>query len=120
MQWSENRRDAVIWSGFALLAVACLFGWKYGRDFVASSQGKAAAAELLIDPSSAMFRKVRVVRDHGGAVVCGEINGKNRFGAYTGFQRFWAKDKMGMIQPAPGSSELQAASWSIFADSCKD
>lgn len=120
MQWNENRRDVAIWSGFVVLAVVGVFGWKYGRDLLASSQGKAAAAELLIDPSSAMFRKVRVVRDHGVVVVCGEINGKNRFGGYTGFQRFWAKGKNGMIQPDPGSSELQALSWSIFADSCKE
>lgn len=120
MQWSENRRDAVIWSGIAVLAIVSLFGWKYGRDYVASSQGKAAVAEQLIDPSSAMFRKVRVVRENGGAVVCGEINGKNHVGAYTGFRKFWAKGKQGMIQPTPGSGELQTLSWSIFADSCKE
>lgn len=53
------------------------------------------AAHDLIDPNSAEFREVRIVPKHGpiGAfpdapVVCGEINGKNRMGAYAGFQEF--------------------------------
>lgn len=44
------------------------------------------AAKALIDPSSAQFRSVRVSKD----AVCGEINAKNRMGAYVGFSRFVA------------------------------
>lgn len=117
---NENRREAIIWAGFVLLAFACVFGWKYGRDHLASSRGKSVVADLLIDPSSAQFRNVNVVQWGGGAVVCGEINGKNRFGAYTGFQRFWATEDHAMIQPSPGASELEVLSWSVFADSCKE
>jgi hypothetical protein len=53
---------------------------------------EAAAAYNLIDPSSAQFRNVRVIRD----LACGEVNGKNRMAAYAGFTRFIAtrdKDK---------------------------
>lgn len=45
---------------------------------------KKAASDLLIDPSSAQFRSVQAVTNG----VCGEINGKNRMGAYVGFTRF--------------------------------
>lgn len=63
------------------------------------AKGEQVAASLLIDPSSAQFRKT-VLRPGPKAkdekaegprwLVCGEINGKNRSGAYVGFGRFVA------------------------------
>ena len=50
------------------------------------SQAKKDVADLLIDPTSPLFRDVRV--NKSGAVVCGEYNAKNRQGAYTGFSKF--------------------------------
>jgi hypothetical protein len=51
---------------------------------------QAAASYKLIDPSSAQFRNVSVTNDF----ACGEVNGKNRMGAYAGFLRFTAsRDK---------------------------
>ena len=53
-----------------------------------------AAADQLIDPSSAQFRRVELRKATGVGddivpqAVCGEINGKNSFGAYSGFRRF--------------------------------
>lgn len=46
------------------------------------------AAKNLIDPSSAQFRSVRVGKNGS---VCGEINAKNRMGAYVGFSRWVAQ-----------------------------
>jgi hypothetical protein len=46
------------------------------------------AAQELIDPSSAQFRNVIFVNDRKNPMVCGEINAKNRMGAYVGFRRF--------------------------------
>ncbi|MCP5384181.1 MAG: hypothetical protein H6919_03350 [Sphingomonadaceae bacterium] len=46
---------------------------------------EAAAAYHLLDPSSAQFREVEF-RDED--TVCGQINGKNRMGAYSGFTNF--------------------------------
>jgi hypothetical protein len=48
---------------------------------------KAVAAELL-DGESARFRNVRLEPPFNGMAVCGEVNGKNRYGAYVGFNRF--------------------------------
>lgn len=42
----------------------------------------------LKDPSSAQFRNLRMVIGKGGAALCGEINGKNSYGGYIGFQPF--------------------------------
>jgi hypothetical protein len=55
-----------------------------GTDAYKIKRAKQLAVRDLIDPNSAQFRDV-VVR---GAAVCGELNGKNRMGAYTGFSRF--------------------------------
>jgi hypothetical protein len=56
-----------------------------GTDANLEKRAKDRAAQLLIDPSSAQFRNV----DAREGVVCGEINGKNRMGAYAGFSRFY-------------------------------
>lgn len=47
----------------------------------------------FFDPASAQFRNVRavdVVLENGSNErrVCGEVNGKNRLGGYTGFEMF--------------------------------
>lgn len=47
---------------------------------------EAAAAYILIDPSSAQFRNLTLKNN----TACGEVNGKNRMGAYVGFVRFIA------------------------------
>ncbi len=44
----------------------------------------------LKDPGSAQFRNVFFSRADGTPVVCGEVNSKNSFGAYGGYQRFVA------------------------------
>lgn len=44
------------------------------------------------DPSSAEFRNVRsfAMHDRNDVIVCGELNGKNAYGGYTGYQPFRA------------------------------
>lgn len=58
----------------------------------------------LKDPESVQFREVKVGRKPGEPVdyVCGKMNAKNGFGAYTGFRRFLAI----LIPPEPGSTPL--------------
>lgn len=56
-------------------------------------EAEGAAADRLIDPASAQFRNVaqheRAKADKSrDKFVCGEVNGKNRMGAYAGFTRF--------------------------------
>lgn len=40
---------------------------------------------LSKDPDSVKFREVREINEY---LACGEINGKNGFGAYAGYTRF--------------------------------
>lgn len=55
-------------------------------DYIELHKGRIKA--LLKDPGSAEFQNTFVSRKLGGPVVCGEVNAKNSFGGYTGFQRF--------------------------------
>ncbi|MEW2741583.1 hypothetical protein ABZ131_20700 [Providencia rettgeri] len=46
----------------------------------------------LKDPTSSLYRDVVVYRDgDNSAYVCGEVNAKNNYGAYTGFEPFVSK-----------------------------
>jgi len=56
-----------------------------GTDAYQEAKAREAVARTLIDPDSARFRNVES-RD---GTVCGEVNGKNRMGAYTGYVRFY-------------------------------
>jgi hypothetical protein len=67
-------------------------------------QVKEAARYNLKDPSSAQFRNVVVTQSYhadtgalNGVNVCGEINAKNSFGAYTGFKKFFATRAEGKV-----------------------
>jgi hypothetical protein len=51
---------------------------------VAELQAKRAVAARMKDPDSAKFRNVRSVGD----AICGDVNGRNGFGAYAGFVPF--------------------------------
>jgi hypothetical protein len=58
----------------------------------------------LKDVDSAKFRDVFISRTESGlAVVCGEVNSKNSYGAYSGFTRFISS-----------STENQEGMWEIF------
>lgn len=64
---------------------------------------KAVAAELR-DPSSAQFRGIY----GSGDTVCGEVNGKNGLGAYSGFRKFVYHRRTVLFspdEPARGNSD---------------
>jgi hypothetical protein len=52
-------------------------------------------AEQLRDPSSVMIRNVYKVENPFNTLICGEVNGKNAYGGYTGFTSFNGMDLMG-------------------------
>ena len=50
---------------------------------------KDKVKETLKDPKSAQFKNVMFRNVGNSPVICGEVNSKNSFGGYIGFQRFW-------------------------------
>ncbi|EOZ7525305.1 membrane lipoprotein lipid attachment site-containing protein [Enterobacter quasiroggenkampii] len=83
----------------ALVIPLVLAGCKPGEE-KAISLAKSEVAANLKDPASAQFRDVKVAKmtdaEDGRvvAVVCGEVNGKNGFGAYAGFHPFFVELNM--------------------------
>lgn len=65
----------------ALLALALVACGPSVRD-----EAREMLKADLVDPGSAQFRNVEVRL----AVVCGEMNAKNRMGGYVGFGKFYA------------------------------
>ncbi len=45
------------------------------------------------DPEAARFRDT-FIGSRRGTVLCGEVNGKNSYGAYTGYKRFYGTDSV--------------------------
>lgn len=55
-------------------------------DVQVIATAQSLVKDRLKDPESAQFRNVRRLPDGD---VCGEVNSKNGFGGYVGFQHFW-------------------------------
>lgn len=59
------------------------------REIAWMEKGKEAVRSKLKDPHSAQFKNVYFHRGAKGIPVsCGEVNSKNGFGGYSGFQKF--------------------------------
>lgn len=65
-----------------------------GCDEVRFHKVKALVRLRLVDPQSAEFRNL--ARGHGD-FVCGEVNGRNPMGGYSGFMPFAASLKLGEV-----------------------
>lgn len=77
-----------VFIGIALLCSGCK-----PLDNQLKRQGQNAVKASLKDPDSAEFRGVHFVTKSSSHLekegfVCGEVNGKNGFGAYDGYQKF--------------------------------
>lgn len=79
--------------GKALLAVMVIMIAASGASAATNevswmARGQDAVKLKLRDPDSAQFRNVKMGGRADLPLVCGEVNSKNGFGGYTGFQRF--------------------------------
>jgi hypothetical protein len=79
-------------------------------EYVAAARvGKLSITADFKDPTSAQWRGLFVSeKAYGYYVLCGEVNGKNSYGAYVGFQPFYAAVLVGnaaMKQIASGGKE---------------
>ncbi|WP_157096595.1 hypothetical protein [Tsuneonella dongtanensis] len=66
----------------------------------------------LRDPDSAEFRDSRFYSGGSAPVVCGEVNSKNGFGGYGGYQRFIASgEKLAFLESEMTSSSEMDDAW---------
>lgn len=69
------------------------------------------------DPESARFRSVQGYRlSNRELAVCGEVNGRNSYGAYVGYKKFYIR-----IRPMKEGLVLKAVKHELLADqSCNE
>jgi hypothetical protein len=58
---------------------------KHEESAVLTSQGEKYVKEKILAPEQAQFRNQFIGK---GGAPCGEVNAKDAFGAYIGFQRY--------------------------------
>ena len=82
-----------------VLFIFCSFNLKADDQMIADAI--ESVKTQLKDPYSANFRDVRAnISEVGKPVVCGSVNAKNSYGAYSGYKRFYftARDKPASIE----------------------
>lgn len=81
---------------------------------------KLYLSENFIDPDSLKYRNIRTFYENGEFKVCGEVNAKNSFGAYTGFHGFYGDvDKNGKAYAIAYESYDNPNTRIIFSSICK-
>lgn len=95
-----NLPAALISAGFGATFFAAASMFYYQPAFIKSdyaldqllttnhSKARAAVTRLLLDPASAKFDVMRSVQVDTGKYVCGNVNAKDRAGAYAGNKAF--------------------------------
>lgn len=61
-----------------------------GKQIVWNERGKDTVRSKLKDPDSAEFRNVQFYSGGPSPTTCGEVNAKNSFGGFSGYERFIA------------------------------
>lgn len=83
--------------------------YRESKQYAWNEQGKEAIKTKLKDPDSAQFRNVQF---HAGIapVTCGEVNAKNSFGGYSGYERFIAGgDVITVLESEMADGEMDKA-----------
>src|SRR5699024_1209857 len=70
---------------------------------IAESQviSKKILLTTIKDPDTVTFRNVVAVKEQSLFIFCGELNAKNSFGAFTGYQKFIATPLRSFSNDAP-------------------
>jgi len=68
----------------------------------------------LKDAASAEFRSVAIRQYKGAPLVCGEVNAKNSFGGYGGYQKFIFAGSMGTFLDEHMQPGEMTKAWSEF------
>lgn len=78
---------AIVGAMMAMQATQAQMMMKERSVFI--KEAKEQVANSMIDPESARYRNL-FLSELATQALCGEINGKNRYGGYVGFQKFYS------------------------------
>ena len=105
---------------FALLLAGCSGGEpsQGSKDSWLMVLAQEAVEAKLKDPDSADFRDIKVHHVGTKTAVCGEVNAKNGFGGYTGFERFISAGakELTFLESQMKAGEMNKA-WDMFCRS---
>lgn len=71
-----------------------------GTEANLDKQARSALQRALYDGDSAKFMGLQSIEakpPHKGKLICGDVNAKNKMGAYIGFQNFYAYPGEGLV-----------------------
>lgn len=103
---SRCRMDRMVVVAVAAGAVLACQSEAAAREAKMLDEAKLSVRESLRDPESAQFRNLRVKEKPSGAIVCGEVNAKNGFGGYEGFERFVYQERLRLVTFAASGAEV--------------
>ena len=91
---------------FALVAASAIAQPKVPASFVTSAKSRLTAG--FKDPNGAQYQGLFIALAGPGKVptLCGSVNGKNSYGAYTGFRRFYADADSAEIEDSSESMTM--------------
>lgn len=95
-----------------VICMGALGAYMWHSQLSPEAQARKVVAPLLFDVSSAQFRNLRA----NGGFLCGEVNGKNRFGAYVGFRPFAAIPEHGPSSVTIAKAGESIAEMTAFCD----
>lgn len=99
-----------------LLAVT--YAYADDREAKAIERAQAIVTKDFKDPGSAQFRNDVAYRppkpkDENDFIVCGEVNGKNLYGGYVGFQKYYVLGDKSALRHDPTLYEAFDLLWEI-------
>lgn len=100
--------------GLLLAASVALPAFSQGKGYSTFvGKAKATLTKDFKDPEGAKYRNLGVYQDKmgDGVFLCGEVNAKNAYGAYTGYTAFYSDAKS--VQLNDGSP---TSTYEIFAE----
>ncbi|MBC3833595.1 hypothetical protein H8K33_18965 [Undibacterium amnicola] len=124
---TTSSKKKIFLIAFLLIAGSALFAWSTNPDYIENKLAErrllSVAKENLLDPESANFRNLKVAKLKYGNdgttknyALCGEMNAKNKFGAYTGFEKFAVgNNSAGKPELYTQKSEKTDVEWLIYA-----
>ncbi|MBT2748013.1 MULTISPECIES: hypothetical protein [unclassified Lysobacter] len=89
---------------------------------VTTEAAKRAVLDQLTDRGSAMFRNIemspRLTKEGRPYAVCGEVNMKNRDGAYVGYTKFYVPDDLEPLIASKGDPGIGAFKEALWQTVC--